>query len=103
MPTYTFKDTTTGEEWDEFLSISAAETMLEENPHIKRVPVAITIIGGTGDRVKTDSGMKEMFSRIAQANPTTPLADTYGDKGIKATKTREAMKRARNKLGGSMV
>jgi hypothetical protein len=103
MPTYTFRDSTTGEEWDDMMSISEADAFLEQNPNIHKVPVAINLVGGVGDRVRTDSGMKEMLSRIAAANPTTPLAEKYGSKGIKETKTREAMKRVRNKLGGSLV
>jgi hypothetical protein len=35
------------------------------------------------------------MSRIAAANPTSPLAEKYGDKGVKASKTREAVKKAK--------
>lgn len=85
------------------MSISASELFLEENPHIEKVPVAVNIVGGTGDRVKADSGMKEMISRIAHANPTSPLAKEYGSKGIRETKTRDAVDRIRKKAGGSLV
>lgn len=103
MPTYTFCNNNTGEEWDAFMSISASELFLKENPHIRKVPVSCNIVGGYGDRVKPDSGMKEMLSRIAAANPTTPLAEKYGSKGIKETKTREAVNKIRTKAGGSLV
>jgi hypothetical protein len=35
------------------------------------------------------------MSRIATANPASPLAEKYGDKGIKASKTREVVKKAK--------
>ena len=34
-----------------------------------------------------------MMTRIASANPHSPLAQTYGDKSVKASKTREAVKK----------
>ena len=85
------------------MSISASELFLENNPHIVKVPVAVNLVGGTGDRVRPDSGMKEMLSRIAHANPTTPLAAQYGSKGIKETKTRAAVDKIRTKMGGSLT
>ena len=89
--------------WDELMGISASELFLEENPHIEKVPVAVNIVGGTGDRVKADSGMNEMISRIAHANPTSPLAERYGSKGIKESKTRAAVNRIKAKAGGSLT
>jgi hypothetical protein len=103
MPTYTFRDNNTGEMWDDMMSISASELFLKDNPHIEKVPTAVNIVGGTGDRVRTDGGMKEMLSRIAHANPITPLAAQYGSKGIKETKTRAAVDKIRAKMGGSLT
>jgi hypothetical protein len=37
------------------------------------------------------------MSRVAAANPTSPLADKYGSKGIKESKTREAVKRQKKR------
>ena len=37
MPTYRFLDHNTGEEWEEFMGISAADDYLAENPHIERL------------------------------------------------------------------
>ena len=53
--------------------------------------------GIAGVTHKNDSGFGDMMSRIAAANPTSPLAEKYGDKGIKATKTREAVNRQKEK------
>ena len=93
MPIYEFRDKTTGEEWEEFLSFSGREEKLKDS-NIEQVITAPAIISGiAGDTHKNDSGFNDMMSRIATANPTSPLADKYGDKGIKATKTREAVVR----------
>ena len=36
MPTYKFHNKDTGEVWEEFMGISAADDMLKDNPHIER-------------------------------------------------------------------
>ena len=93
MPIYEFRNKNTGEEWEEFLSFSGREERLMD-PDIEQVITAPAIISGiAGVTHKNDSGFTDMMSRIAKANPTSPLADKYGDKGIKATKTREAVVR----------
>jgi hypothetical protein len=103
MPTYTFHDITTGEEWDEFLSFSGREERLKD-PNIKQVPTAPAFISGiSGVTHKNDSGFNDMLSRVAAANPHSPLADKHGDKGIKASKTRDAVKKVKAKIGGPLT
>ncbi len=98
MPTYTFRDKTTGEEWGEFLSFSGREERLTDT-NIEQVPCAPAFVSGiSGVTHKNDSGFNDMMSRIAVANPNSPLAETYGDKGVKASKTREAVKKAKTKM-----
>ena len=97
MPTYTFRDKTTGEEWDEFLSFSGRDERLKDS-NVEQVPCAPALISGvSGITHKNDSGFNDMMSRIATANPTSPLADKYGDKGVKASKTRLAVNKAKAK------
>jgi hypothetical protein len=97
MPTYTFRDKTTGEQWDEFLSFSGREQRLEDI-NIEQVPTAPAFISGvSGVTHKNDSGFNDMMSRIAAANPASPLAETYGDRGAKASKTREAVKKQKKR------
>ena len=97
MPTYTFRDKATGEQWDEFLAFSGREERLEDI-NIEQVPTAPAFISGvSGVTHKNDSGFNDMTSRIASANPTSPLAEVHGDKGIKAFKTREAVKRQKKR------
>lgn len=95
MPLYTFRDKTTGEEWDELLSFSGREELLKD-PNIEQVITAPAIISGiSGVTHKTDSGFKDMMSRIAEANPHSPMAQTHGSKGIRESKTRAAVNKAR--------
>ena len=90
---YEFRNKTTGERWEEFLSFSGREEMLKD-PNIEQVVSAPAIVSGIGGvTYKNDSGFGDMMSRIAAANPTSPLAEKYGDKSAKAVKTREAVKR----------
>tara|TARA_Y100001963_G_scaffold42899_1_gene60110 strand:- start:18 stop:368 length:351 start_codon:yes stop_codon:yes gene_type:complete len=77
MPTYTFYNTETDEQYDDFMSWSQRETYLKENPHIEPVLTTAALVG---DHIimKTDGGMKDTFSRIAEAHPNSPLAERYG-------------------------
>lgn len=98
MPIYEFRDKDTGETWEKFLSMSAREEYLAENPNIEQVISAPALISGiSGVTHKTDSGFNDLLNRIGNANPTSPLAQQHGDKGIKATKVREAVNKAKNK------
>lgn len=65
MPTYVFKDTKTNEEFEKFMSMSARETFLQENPHIEQLLTSAAIcdpvrVGMT----KKDSGFKEVLQKI---------------------------------------
>ena len=94
MPTYNFKNTKTGEEWEEFFTLSGKDLFLEQNPDIKQTPSMFSISASvTGDRIKTDSGWKENLSRIAEAHPNTPLGDKYNKKSTKDIKTRQVLKK----------
>lgn len=92
MPIYTYYNAETDTTWEELWSYSSHTQFLEENPNIQQIFHAPNVISGiSGVTHKNDSGFKDMMSRIAAANPTSPLAEKYGDKGAKASKTREAV------------
>ena len=94
MPTYNFKNTKTGEEWEEFFTMSGKDLFLEQNPDVVQLPSLFSMsASGTGDRIKTDSGWKENLSRIAEAHPNTPLGDKYNKKSTKDIKTRQVLKK----------
>jgi hypothetical protein len=97
MPLYEFRNKATGEQWEELLSFAAREERLKD-PNIEPVIGPVAFVSGiAGVTHKNDSGFGDMMSRIAAANPTSPLAEKYGDKGIKAAKTREAVKRQKER------
>lgn len=90
MPTYTFQDTDTGEVFDKILKISEKDDFLKSNPNLKSLVTGINIVAGVGG-MKTDSGWKENLSRIAEAHPTSALADRYGSKSVKDVKTKQVI------------
>ena len=93
MPSYSFRNTETGEEWEELLSISEREKFLEQNSHIEQLPSMVSNVGGHGERIKNDGGRKDNMSRIAEAHPNTPLGHKYSKKTIKEQKTRQVLKK----------
>jgi hypothetical protein len=81
-----------------FLSFSGREDYLNGIPDVEQVITAPALISGiSGVTHKTDGGFKDLLNRIGNANPTSPLGQEYGDKGIKATKTRQAVEKIKNK------
>tara|TARA_Y100000114_G_C11548588_1_gene226100 strand:+ start:219 stop:530 length:312 start_codon:yes stop_codon:yes gene_type:complete len=101
MPTYTFENTKTGKVYDDFMSMADKETYLEQNPHIKQIINKINIVAGVSGRsYRTDQGWKENMSRIAEAHPTSPLADRYGKKSIKQAKTEQVIQKHRRRKQG---
>ena len=92
MPTYSFRNNDTGEEWEEFFTISGKEEFLKENDHIVQLPSLVSIVGGVGG-IKNDSGWGDNMSRIAEAHPGSPLAKRYGKKSTKDINTRQVLKK----------
>ena len=93
MPTYTFKNKDTGEVFDKIMKIADKPDYLRNNPNIVSVVTAPEFVG---DHIiqRTDAGMKEVFSRIADKHPSTPLADRFGDsRTSKQVKTEQIAKK----------
>ena len=93
MPTYDFINTKNGKKFTEFMSISEKEDYLKKNNHIKQGIGKINIVSGTG--IKTDSGWKDMLSRIGDAHPGSKVHDEYGNKSTKDIKTRQVLEKHR--------
>jgi len=79
MPTYTFRNKETGEQYDKFMSIAAREELLNSDLNLETI---ITSAPALGDPVrlgitKTDNGFKEVLQKIhsktagSQLNKTT--------------------------------
>ena len=99
MPTYRFYNKKTKKEYDDMMSISEMEDYLSKNKHITQVLQPINIVAGvSGLTHKNDQGWKENMSRIAEAHPTSPLADRYGKKSIKQIRTQQALKKNKQRL-----
>ena len=93
MPTYSFRNNDTGEEFEELMSMSEREKFLEQNPHIHQLPSLFAMSSGTGDRIKNDGGWKDNLSRIAEAHPGSPIAERYGKDTTKNINTRNVLKK----------
>lgn len=103
MPMYTFENTETGEQFDMLMKIADKEKYLSKNENIKQVITAPNLnFGGTGDRTKPPSGFKDVLSRVAEANPYSPMADDYGKKDAKSVKIRNTVKDVKKRVGNLM-
>lgn len=68
MPTYRFINNETGEEFEEFMSISALDVYLNENPNLTQlVNGAPMISSGRGMR-KPDQGFRDLLKDIKKKN-----------------------------------
>jgi len=90
MPRYDFLNTETNEIEEHMMSYTKLDEFKENNPHLKQQITALNIVGGTGDRVKTDAGFKEVLSKIGEGHPGSPLNT---NKSIKDIKTKEVVKK----------
>jgi hypothetical protein len=70
MPTYTIENTETGETSTEFMSWSALETYLAENPHMRQCLSAPPIVAGVvSSKNKPDSGFRDILKTIKKRHP----------------------------------
>ena len=86
MPVYTFRDIETQEVFDVSMRMSELDEYKKENPNHERyfdeVPA---LVSGTG--IKSDSGFKDVLTKISEAHPESPLAERHLRKSIKQAKT----------------
>ena len=100
MPIYTFENIKTGKVYDDMMTIAEKETFLKKNKHIKQRLTTINISSGVqGVNMKNDGGWKDNLSRIAEAHPTSPLADQHRRRSIKEVKTAQVMAKHRKRRG----
>ena len=101
MPTYTIQNKEFGTEKDIFCTYNELQEMLKKNKQLVHVLSAPALVG---DHVvkRMDGGMKDTFSRIAEAHPNSPLAERYGKKSVKQTQIEKTIKkhRVRKSKGG---
>ena len=101
MPIYTFENTKTGEVFDDMMSIADKESYLKKNKHIKQMLTTINISSGVmGVNMKNDGGWKDNLSRIADAHPTSELAQQHRKRSIKEVKTQQVVAKHRKRQQG---
>ena len=100
MPTYSFLNTETGENFDSFMSFAAREDYLNENKHIQTLVTAPAIVSGvsTSMQNRVPDGFKEVLSKVAEAHPTSTVGERYGKKSIKQVQTEQIVKKHVDKI-----
>jgi hypothetical protein len=94
MPTYTFRNKVTEEQFEMFMGISAKEKYIAENPDIEQIIVECPmIVSGVNNQAKVPSGFKDVLSKISDAHPQSALAQKHKKKSIKEIKTKEIVKK----------
>ena len=85
MPTYTLRNKEFGTERDIFCTYNELQEMLKNNKQLVHVLSAPALVG---DHVvkRMDGGMKEVFSKIGDKHPGSPLADRFSSGGTNAQK-----------------
>ena len=104
MPTYRFYNKNTKTEFEDYMTISDMEKFIKKK-HIKLLPpTQLNIVSSTGTiDGKTDSGWKEVMSKISEAHPKSNLAERYGKRSVKDTQIDNIIKKHRAKKAGKKV
>jgi predicted nucleic acid-binding Zn ribbon protein len=102
MPTYSFINTETGEEFDSFMRISEREEFLNTNPHIQPVMTAPAIVSGVSSSTqnRVPDGFKEVLSKVAEAHKGSDFAKKHLKKSIKEVKTEQVVKKHVERVTG---
>jgi hypothetical protein len=98
MPTYRFYNKRTKKEYTDLMSISEMEEFIKKK-HIKILPpTTLNIVSSVGNiDSKTDSGWKEVLSKVTEAHPASELAKQYGKKTIKDTQIDKVIQKHRKR------
>ena len=99
MPTYRFYNRKTGLVYEEYMMISEMEKLVKKK-HIELLPpTQMNIVSSVGSvDSKTDSGFKEVLSKVSEAHPNSPLASRYGKRSIKDTQIERVRKKHRTRI-----
>ena len=99
MPTYRFYNRKTGLVYEEYMMISEMEKLVKKK-HIELLPpTQMNIVSSVGSvDSHTDSGFKEVLSKVSEAHPNSPLASRYGKRSIKDTQIERVRKKHRTRM-----
>ena len=104
MPTYRFYNKKTKEEYEDLMSIAEMEEFIKKKHITLLPPTQLNIVSTTGTiDGKTDSGWKEVMSKISEAHPKSNLAERYGKRSVKDTQVDTIIKKHRAKKAGKKV
>ena len=76
MPTYEFRDKTTGAVHEKFLSFKGKDEYLAQNPHLEQTLTSAPAFVGDHVVIKKDTGFKEVLQRIHEKTPGSQLDKT---------------------------
>ena len=93
MPTYSFYNNQTGEQFDALMKISEREDYLISNPHIEAVISAPMIVTSVSTTNKVPDGFKEVLAKVSENHPTSTVAQRHGKKSTKQVKTESIIKK----------
>ena len=98
MPTYNFYNSKTKKTYTDLMTISEMEEFTKKK-HIKLLPpTQLNIVSSVGNvDGKTDSGWKDVLSKISEAHPESNLAQQYGKKSVKDTQIDRVIHKHRKK------
>ena len=99
MPTYRFYNRKPGLVYEEYMMISEMEKLVKKK-HIELLPpTQMNIVSSVGSvDSKTDSGFKEVLSKVSEAHPNSPLASRYGKRSVKDTQIERVRKKHRTRI-----
>lgn len=89
MPTYTFLDKTTQDVFEIVMKMSELDDFKEKYPEYQQIIGSPNIVSGisTSKNHRVPDGFKDVLKKVADAHPTSTLADRVGQKSIKQVKT----------------
>ena len=99
MPTYRFYDKVKDVEFEDYMTISEMEKLIKKK-HIELLPpTQMNIVSSVGSvDSHTDSGFKEVLSKVSEAHPNSPLASRYGKRSVKDTQIERVRKKHRTRI-----
>jgi hypothetical protein len=68
MPTYKFLNNDTGEEYENFMSISALDEYLKTNPHLTQLVNGAPALSSGRGMKKPDQGFRDLLKNIKEGN-----------------------------------
>jgi len=81
MPSYEFQDTKTGRVFEEWLSVTAYEKYLKDNPHVVRYFATAPGFNMNGksflDAPSKLGGFREVLQKIGEKHPDSPMDERF--------------------------